>query len=144
MEQKTPEPIDIFNNGCLYYAHTVSKDGGFQQPRELGFHTIVFYEEFSEQNVVASFRGPVVWGDEKPCIRKLINKETPVEDMQRLCLDTLVSLLRRDSARNWYGDKAFVPGEQHSESVQDYIKRNPNFPISAGHLTLPYFVPLKD
>lgn len=144
MKQKPPELIDIFSNGCLYYAHTKSKYGGSQKKKELGFYTIVFYEKFSEHYVIASFRGPVVLEDEELYIRKIVGKETSVKDMQELCSNILVSLLRKDVAQDWYCNNVFVPGKQHFESVQDYIKKDPDFPISAGCLTLPRFVLLED
>jgi hypothetical protein len=143
MGQDKNEFVQMFNNGCVYYAHKMSADGGLQQPKKIGFHTLTLYQEFSGQNVVSSFRGPVLWGDEKPYIRKLVDKETPAKEMQNMCLDMLITLLRDDSCSGWYSESVFVPGKLRKESVQKYFQRNPHFLIDPSRLNLPNFASLE-
>ena len=144
MEQNNNEPVQVFNNGCIYYAHITTGEKVNEQ-KELGHHTIVFYERFSGQNIIASLRGPITHADQKPYIRKLVDKEIPLEDMRNICLDVLVSLLRKDVAHDWYADKTFVLGKIYNESIQEHIKKSSNFKsIEASDLRLDYIIPLKE
>jgi hypothetical protein len=129
----------MFNDGCIYYANRKEKPMGDIKPKELGFYTVVFYQEFSCQNVIASFKE---YAQEKPYIRKLVDKDTSKQEMQELCLDALVSVLKDDPRKDWFSGKVFVPGKFHETSVRDYVN-NQSTSLKPGCLDLSYVIPLK-
>jgi len=128
MTRRTIETIPVFRDGCIYYANTLAEEmAGFQKPKKIGFYNVVFWREFSGQNVVAGIRG--CSGQEYAKIKRLVDARTPQRDMQRLCFDILLNELRNDVAKEWYQNKEFVLGKYNEKtdslSVEEVLRAIP-------------------